>query len=1019
MIKRILFFLILFAGCSLPCMAQTYTPYGGLLVGSNSVTANGCPARGASGTLPAAITATITQHARSSNVATLTVSATLTGWEPTNAPIIVIDSTDSSFNTPTATNVDITLATTSSGTTITYSNSGANVSTTTATGTVTLARWYEAKITLNSAYGSAVTGQTHWMLCDPWGAAMFMNVNQVDYPGAIVGALYGGNWPTVFSQKYGTIYAPSSATDWEGNFGFVTNLRMKAMGFNGIDSTTAWNSVWQGCGNYTTGCMPEAGRMMQLFQPGDPYSFTDSNRFGYVLEPIQQLYDAVKSSLVPIAYDRGLPDIFNPNWKSWLLAYDEDTGNNQAAYGFTNLHHDWNCCIMGGESDNYGFNKGQPSFEPVVATGNATGAAAPESYSGNEGASDPVGGAYVLASAPIRAAINADLDSRVFLYTNFVYYLTENYTKQELINWLQQSGDRGPNYANIAAVNAAWGSSYTAFASTGTVHSAEAVGTGNGTQTTFTHTLSNTTHITPESVQIFINGALLAGDTGSGARAGSVTSADTFMTQAAINYTSNPNGPYRQWAASHAYATGARIDDGNNVEFQKGSACTSGSSAPSWLNTGAYLGDVKTDGTCTWVNLGNDPLSSYGCTSSCNGTLNTTTGAISLTFSVAPESGAALTVTYTTGGWGTGTGLADEDGHNTWMPSDYYLLTGASSTMQTDLKNFTYHIIKTITQDQITETTAAGGVGYIYIPGNGDAYRCSPPRNEALAGESDGGASLVIISFPCQDPTGAVSDGQARLDSIEQSTAWPDKPFMSQTFESSNNDSGISSYTNQPPCASDVDFATRAAWGAYRITYMTAGLGYKSTNYNDYDYMGHFPWSWFDGANNACAWGVDSSLDDLNDGTHNGLTIGTDGYGLQYGEIGTSPTYAETRNNGNVVTGATTANQMWFTISGSPTVATPTFSPVAGIYTSIQTVTISTATSGAKICYTVNGSTPTESGNLCSGSTLTYTGPITVSTTETIQALGTLATYTDSSIASSAYTIRLPPSPPTNLMGVL
>jgi len=35
-----------------------------------------------------------------------------------------------------------------------------------------------------------------------------------------------------------------------------------------------------------------------------------------------------------------------------------------------------------------------------------------------------------------------------------------------------------------------------------------------------------------------------------------------------------------------------------------------------------------------------------------------------------------------------------------------------------------------------------------------------------------------------------------------------------------------------------------------------------------------------------------------------------------------------------------------------PVVATPTFSPVAGTYTSAQTVTISTTTSGASIRYT-------------------------------------------------------------------
>jgi hypothetical protein len=92
--------------------------------------------------------------------------------------------------------------------------------------------------------------------------------------------------------------------------------------------------------------------------------------------------------------------------------------------------------------------------------------------------------------------------------------------------------------------------------------------------------------------------------------------------------------------------------------------------------------------------------------------------------------------------------------------------------------------------------------------------------------------------------------------------------------------------------------------------------------------------------------------------------------------------------------------------TGTPTVSTPTFSPSPGTYIYAQTVTISDWTNGEKIYYTNNGTTPTTASTL-------YTGPITVSVTQTVEALAVSTGFANSAVASAVYTITPPAATPT------
>jgi hypothetical protein len=90
----------------------------------------------------------------------------------------------------------------------------------------------------------------------------------------------------------------------------------------------------------------------------------------------------------------------------------------------------------------------------------------------------------------------------------------------------------------------------------------------------------------------------------------------------------------------------------------------------------------------------------------------------------------------------------------------------------------------------------------------------------------------------------------------------------------------------------------------------------------------------------------------------------------------------------------------------APRLATPTFSLAAGSYTSAQTVTIS-GPSGATIYYTTNGQQPTTSSKV-------YSGPISVSSSEYVQAVAVQSGYTDSLPASANYQIASAGTPIIN-----
>jgi len=93
------------------------------------------------------------------------------------------------------------------------------------------------------------------------------------------------------------------------------------------------------------------------------------------------------------------------------------------------------------------------------------------------------------------------------------------------------------------------------------------------------------------------------------------------------------------------------------------------------------------------------------------------------------------------------------------------------------------------------------------------------------------------------------------------------------------------------------------------------------------------------------------------------------------------------------------------TSNSNAAAATPSFSEPSGTYSTAQSVSISSATSGSTIYYTTDGSTPSASSHL-------YSGPLPVASSVTIRAIAAAPGYANSVLAQASYVISAPASAP-------
>ncbi|MDP4290230.1 MAG: chitobiase/beta-hexosaminidase C-terminal domain-containing protein [Bacteroidota bacterium] len=156
---------------------------------------------------------------------------------------------------------------------------------------------------------------------------------------------------------------------------------------------------------------------------------------------------------------------------------------------------------------------------------------------------------------------------------------------------------------------------------------------------------------------------------------------------------------------------------------------------------------------------------------------------------------------------------------------------------------------------------------------------------------------------------------------------------------------------------------------------------------------------------------------DVPGGTYNAaqkvtLNSATQGATIYYTTDGSTPTTSSPVYTGSITISATSTLQIYAARSGMmdspitivnytiiPAVATPTFNPPAGSYSTAQDVTITTATQGATIYYTTDGSIPTSSGQQ-------YTAPLHIGSTTTLNAIAIMNGMTNSNVSTAHYTLQ-------------
>ncbi len=253
---------------------------------------------------------------------------------------------------------------------------------------------------------------------------------------------------------------------------------------------------------------------------------------------------------------------------------------------------------------------------------------------------------------------------------------------------------------------------------------------------------------------------------------------------------------------------------------------------------------------------------------------------------------------YTTfgdaGGFGSGTGILDEDGRHTgWFGSDlanrYFTLVGVNSNLAADMDAFLYQYayqvyavqastIKTYDQNHLMECGNFGGIGE------------GGMRPQVMQALKDAGCNIVVGNWNSTYPAVALSGNQAEYDAVGL-------PVVLWYGVSAQEDSDTSQYPTRG--ASFADYPSQFARGQQYSNDQQTIFNAQGSN-GDYYVMGTALWSLTDNSSEGTNWGMITFMDNAYDGRCAVVAQGTD----QYGE----PCGGEAVNYGDFLDGVTQSN---------------------------------------------------------------------------------------------------------------